>query len=168
MGCSFPKAASVYLTTAVDTTEKDMSTFYTYDTTVTYMGRLYYVANQTLYTNDLLNGIDSIVVTDLSALYVSSPAWTEGDEYLQIYNVQRSKISGQYLALTTDFESLNDPGFTPKIFVGETGFPASIMSVEALSYPNNANPASDVQKILTGAAFNRFFFRGIDPKIRKQ
>ena len=85
---------------------------------------------------------------------------------MQVYHVQRTKISGQYLASNTVFETLNDDGFEPLILISaSTIYPARTITVEALDYPANDNPAEDTQKVLTGSSFQRYHFRGIHPKI---
>ena len=160
--CAYARSAPVYLT-ATDTTEQLMDVFYGAPaSTVTYRNRLYFVDNDTLRCNDLVNDIDSIFVSDLAPL-----GWITGDELLQVYHVQRSKISGEYLPADTTFENLNDVGFKPKILISEGVHPYEVAVIEALGYPNDAHPADDIQKILTGSLFHRFFFRGIHPKIDK-
>ena len=100
-------------------------------------------------------------------MWVLSFGHLAGDELLQIYQVQYSKVISDTVNSTDDFESLNDVGFEPKILIGVSTYPQSTISLDALGYPANADPASDTQKILTGSSFNRFFFRGIHPKINK-
>jgi hypothetical protein len=169
--CVFERATPVWIVDGVDTTETYMDTFYGVpSTTVTYKNRVYFVADSTLYCNDLVNGIDSIFISDLSYLYElpAGESWYDGYEKLQMYQVQRSKISGDTLDTNTDWESLNDEGFEPKLLVGTTQSPYSTIAITALGYPADLNPASDTEKILTGAFFRRFYFRGIHPKIEKR
>ncbi len=167
--CVYPRATPVYLIDGSDTTATYMDTFYGAPAaTVTYRGRLYYMDGDTLLCNDLINDIDSIFVSDLSPLFGTSPLWVDDSIILQVYQVQRSKISGEYFASTySDWESLNDSWFEPKILIGTDAFPLGTVSIDALPYPNNADPANDTQKILTGSVFGRFHFRGIHPKIIK-
>jgi hypothetical protein len=169
-GADFPRSTPVHVFTGVDTVDVYLNQFYDqYGATVTYKNRFYYVANQTLYCNDLVNGIDSIVVSDLSDQYTMSYPWIEGEEILQVYHVQRSKISGFAWESNTVWETLNDAWFDPLILISATStFPARTITVEALDYPANDNPAEDIQKVLTGSSFQRYHFRGIHPKIRKE
>ena len=169
-GAHFSTSAPVDLVTGVDTVATLLNDFYSeYGDTVVYKNRRYYVLDQTLYADDLVNEIDSIVISDLSEQYSGTYPWVEGGEVLQVYHVQRTKISGETHASNTVWETLNDAWFEPLILIsGTTSYPARTITVEALDYPANDNPAEDIQKVLTGSSFQRFHFRGIHPKIRKE
>lgn len=166
----FPRSDPVHIITGSDTADVYLNAFYDqYGATVTYKNRLYYIDNMILYCNDIVNEIDSIVVSDLSDQYTGLYPWTEGNEILQVYHVQRTKVSDQYLASNTVFESLNDSWFSPLMLInGGTTFPARTITVKLLDYPANDNPADDTEKVLTGSSFTRFYFRGIHPKILKE
>jgi hypothetical protein len=167
-GAQFPRLTGVYIITGSDTVLTDLNTFYDeYGATVTYLNRLYYIEDQTLKCNDLVNGINGIVVSDLSDMYTGTYPWIEGEEEMQVYHVQHSKISGQYHANSTVWETLNDSWFSPKILINTTNdfYPDNTITVNALPAPASGDPAEDTQKVLTGSAFERYLFRGIHPKI---
>ena len=170
--CVYPRLAPVYLTTAIDTTETALDLFYTSGSSVTYKNRLYFYYNQGIYMNDLINNVDTLLVADLSTYFSQtipwgSTPWDSTDMVLQIYNVQYSKISGEYLPADTTFENLNDVEFEPKILVGTNSGMFETVAIVALDAPPIADPAVDTVTAYTSFINQRFYFRGIHPKIDK-
>ena len=169
----YPSNGSVFLFTGGgDTTETVFKEFYDQKgTTVTYNQRLYYVADSTLYMNDLRNDIDSIALADLSEYYyeVSGVGWLT-DPTLSIYNVQWSQIVADTLAVNTDFESYNEPGFTPRLVMSAHGTPQGQVpgvTYDLLSSPPSGEYAQDIALAYSALSYLRYFFRGIHPKIDK-
>jgi len=162
----------VYIFDAVDTIETTWTEFYDEEgTTVTYKQRLYWIGDSTLYMNDLRNDIDSIALVDLSTYYaaVSGTGWTENPR-LGVYNVQWSKISGDTLAINTDFESLNDVGWAPKLIMTGQRIPNAQydgISYDLLAAPPSGEYAEDIVLAYSAFSYLRYYFRGIHPKIRK-
>lgn len=163
------RTPSVFLTNGTDTTEVYIEDFYTMGDTIIYKSRRYYIGiDSTLYCDDLVNNIDSLIITDFSAAYTR---WIPGTTpSMVLYNVQRSKIQGEILSYATDFEALNNSFFQPKIILhagsynyrGEYGF-----AIPALDVPISTSAARDVAVLYTSLDINRDYFRGIDPKARK-
>ena len=164
----------VYLTTALDTTAYALGTYYTYGDSVTYKSRQYFFnySDSTLRCKDLRNDIDSIYIADLKATVLAH--WnvdlTLYPIDIQIYNVQYSKISGEYFATTDTLENLNDALFKPLLllrnYVGVSGIKA-IVVVEALDTPSGEY-VEDIVTMFTSLTIRRDYFRGIDPKARKK
>lgn len=169
-GCTFDTPAPVYLFNVTDTTAIDLNDYYTYGDSIDYLGRTYYVKDSLLLCNDNINGISEILVSDLSVLYGGAHGWVSGSEMLQLYHVQRSKISGEYLDEALDLTTLNDSWFKARIIVGSvTGqYPNQTISVEALPYPNDPVPAVENEILYINAKVYRYHFRGIHPKAEKR
>ena len=170
-GAAFPLTAPVNIVTGSDTAAVNLNDFYTqYGDSVVYLNRRYYVDDQKLKMNDLVNTeIVGVVVSDLSEMYASAYPWVEGEEVLQVYHVQHSKISGLVHDNATVWETLNDAWFSPKILISaSTTYPANTITVDAIGAPAQGNPATEEEKVLTGASFVRYHFRGIHPKINRE
>lgn len=145
--------------------------------TITYKGREYYidVPTKTVRMNDLLNNINSIYVANLAPfcdIHIGgyTYGWIGCPTRLQLYNVQRSKIEGQSFTTPQDFESLNDPNFTPKILIIGSAYGAGgdlVYSMETLEFPNPLDPVYDTARIFEDLSIRRTLFRGIDPKANK-
>lgn len=168
----YPNYPVYYEIDGADTTTLTVRTLYTQDTLVTYQSRSYYMnfANDTLFSDDLVNDITGIFVADVSAQYTSGLWDSAFDVEMTVYNIMWTAIEGNYYALGFDYETENPSYFQPKIVIGQPDISAAntfIITVDALGYPNVENPAEDTQKILTGSSFARYFFRGIHPKINK-
>jgi hypothetical protein len=160
----------VWLYSGIDTTVVPINTFYQDGDTVIYRLYRYYVdeTDTILYCDDLLNGLDRLVVTDLSD-YTSYFTGIPTD--LFVYNVQRSKVQRDTLALNADFESLNDPTFEPLLLIGglsETGRGEIALRLELLEQPVDLNPAYDKARIFLGLSMTRRTFRGVHPKAEKR
>lgn len=170
--CTYPRLDPVYLINGSDTTATYIDNFYDvadYGETISYRNRQYYIANKKLLCNDLVNDIDSLLVTNLSSLYAQVGAdWQEGEEIIQIYNVQWDTLSGHYYNINTDFESLNNIEFSPLLIIGSGVFPYQAVVVELLNAPPIPNAAVDVKKIFANLTASRSFFRGIHPKAEKR
>ena len=88
---------------------------------------------------------------------------------MQVYQVQRSKIQGEYYPVSQNYESLNDPYFTPVILVGgKTARGLRVIAMEALEYPISPYYVQDVSRLFTSLSFTRDYFRGIHPKAEKR
>lgn len=168
----YPTNGTVFIYDGGDTTETAFKDFYEEQgTTVTYKQRLYWIGDSTLYMNDLRNDIDSIALVDLSEEYyaVSGDGWVVNPT-LSIYNVQWSKVVADTLAINTDFEALNDPGFIPRLVISGAGAPFGDypgITYDLLDAPPSGEYDEDVQLAYSGFSYLRYYFRGIDPKIRK-
>ena len=154
----------------LDSVATDLNDFYDYGATLSYQGRTYYFVDSLLLCDDEINNIDSILVVNLADMFTGVYGWTSGHMTMQLYHVQRSKISGQYLPADTTFENLNDWWFEPRIIIGADShaYPDRTVSIVALPYPNNADPATEDETFYINAKVGRYFFRGIHPKAEKR
>jgi hypothetical protein len=158
---------SLYLYTDSDTTETTWTEFYDeVGDTVTYKQREYWIGDSTLYMNDLRNNIDSITIADLSTLFTTTWAGTPS---LGVYNVQWSTIVSDTLSVNTNFEDSSDVGFTPRLIISglAIGGNFSGVSYDLLAAPPSGEYAEDVALAYSAFSYNRYYFRGIHPKIRK-
>jgi len=168
---AFRNLDSLGLYTVSDTTYYEIDELYTYGDTITYKYRRYYYDNtdSSLRCDDLRNNIDSIFVADLS--YARTNYWRADPSFIQVYNVQSSKISGIYASILTNLESLNDPLFGPIILI--SGASVSVrgyvtVKLSALGIPPSTDLVQDVVRMFTNLNITRDYFRGIDPKARKK
>lgn len=172
----FPYRTSVWLVSGSDTIETSMNTFYSNrdNDTLIYKNRRYWYnsADSSLYMDDLINGIDSMKIVDFAANGIMGDYWDSHPFAMQIYNVQYTKISGDTLSASLDFESLNDPLFVPKIVMMASGVGAwnlnTSLTVTLLGTPNNQAYAEGSILGLVDPAIQRFYFRGIHPKAEKR
>lgn len=166
-GCNYPRLAQVHLISGGDTTDVYLDAFYTSSSTsVIYKNRTYFYQSQAIYQTDNVNNVTTLVA-DLTDYFTQSPAWDADDLVLQIYQVQHSKIAGEYLPADTTFENLNDAWFSPLLLVGVNGTPYETVAIELLNTPPIADPALDIAKSYVGSTVTRRMFRGIHPKIIK-
>lgn len=163
------RSEPTYRISGVDTIAINLEDYYTEGTSITYKLRTYYIGTDSiLYCNDLRNNIDSLVIADIQPFYnISNHAWI-GTPMLTVYNVQRSKIQGEYININIDVESLNDPSFIPLLIISasENRGEAAVI-VPLLDYPPISGAAYDIQQLFTELILRRDYFRGIDPKARK-
>jgi hypothetical protein len=154
-------------TNGVDTTAYNINDYYNSGDTITYKFRRYYVGTDSIfYCDDLINGIDSLVIVDL-AEYPSPIFGLPTD--LTVYNVQRSKIQGVVTPDTLDVETLNDQHFIPRVFIsGNTSRGIGALSIALLNEPADKTAVYDIVRIFTSLNMQRDYFRGIDPKARKK
>lgn len=166
----YPRLDPVYTISGGDTTTTMINAFYDSGPTVTYLARTYYISNKKLYCNDNLNGIDSILVSDLTPLYSDTYPWVEGEENILVYNVQWDSISNKYLPADTTFENLNSPLFEPLLIIESAPefLSSQTIIIEALPFPNSMDPAEDIALAFTGLETVRYYFRGIHPKAEKR
>lgn len=170
--CTVEYSQGVYLYTALDTTYYTLNQFYDHGDSLTYWYRRYFIRNDTLFVDDLRNGINDIYVANLAA-YILPYKWVTVPTSIWIYNVQRSKIQGDTLSVSTIFENLNDADFSPQILLSanRAGGGYYTMAFDALPKPGPLNPVYDVQRIFLadggGLKITRTYFRGIDPKAHK-
>ena len=94
--------------------------------------------------------------------------WDSTAIVLQIYNVQISKISGEYLPADTTFENLNDSWFVPRLLVGVNSSPYETVAIDLLPIPRIGDPAEDIVTAYSSFTTSRIYFRGIHPKILKE
>lgn len=151
-----------------DTVLTYISDFYPSGDTIVYNLRKYYIGTDSiLYADDLYNGIDSLIISDLGLLedfYLGMPT------KLTVYNVQRSKIQNDTLLASTNFESLNDILFEPLLFISgqaQDGRGQQVFAIPLLDKPLDTSPSYDIVQIFEALTLHRSYFRGIDPKARK-
>ena len=170
-GCQYPSKSPVYLTYPADTLAVAMENFYSSPAaTLTYWGREYYLdtSDSTLRCNDLVNNIDSLFVADLTTAFAGVYGWNPAEVIMQIYNVQWSKLSGEYIPNDTTFENLNDAWFSPRIIIGVPSILYRVWTVTALPFPIDQNFDQDDELLYIDVRFERHFFRGIHPKAEKR
>jgi hypothetical protein len=164
---------AIHLITGSDTADVALNDFYDQKgDTVTYLSRRYYVdeVNERLYMDDLVNSVYGIYILDLSSIY-DNIIWLDLEQpLLQIYHVQWTKVSGQYVNATADFEALNDPGFEPMLVMNAGGSVGKRVGITAslLGYPNLSGSAEDEALAWSGFLAQRYYFRGIHPKAEKR
>ena len=158
---------NVWVISGVDTNETIIGDYYTIDDTLTYKLRRYYIgADSILYCDDLKNGIDSLEIANFGS-YLTG--WTAYPYNLILYNVQRSKIQNDTIAVDADVEALNDAIFNPLIILVGNGARGNLMlTVQGLLEPPDAAAVYDIARIFTSLNITRDYFRGIDPKARKK
>lgn len=167
------QAGSVYLYTLLDTTSVRIGNFYDsggLGDTLEYKDRVYFIvpADSTLRCKDLVNDIDSILITDLTP-YFSGHGWYNLPSRIAVYNVQHSKVIDQYFPVNQDFESLNDPDFKGKFLMtgNKIGGGYLTIGVELLAEPIDPTWVQDIENIYSEISYTRDYFRGINPKARK-
>lgn len=163
-----------------DTTLVAVRDFYSRedDDSVTYKNRLYWwnPSDSSVYMNDLVNGIDSMKLADLSSYIGPSTTkyWRGAAPVLvdmQVYNVQWSKLSNQYVDATIDHETLNDPLFTPVlVLIGRGGnfYQPKGITMSLLNAPTNQTYAESTVLAFQDPPVLRYYFRGIHPKAEKR
>lgn len=126
--------------------------------------------DSTLRCNDQANNIDSIFVADIGAVWPSGiGAWSDPSAVrLTIYNVQRTKLIGQYFGASIDLETLNDASFAPKIILNVPSLPYRTRSVPLLGTPIDPLYPETDQLMYINVIAARTFFRGIHPKAEKR
>ena len=140
--------------------------FYTTDDTIIYKSRRYYIgADSVFYCDDLVNGKDSLVISDLGYLY--DDPWM-GTPSLTLYNIQRSKIQNDTLLALVNLEVRNDQYFIPTMLIhAQINRGEYVVGIELLDEPADVNAVSDMVLLFSELNIRRDYFRGIDPKARK-
>lgn len=172
----WPIRAGLYIVSGTDTIAYTMQEFYTVidNDSVLYKNRLYWYnpSDTSLYMNDIVNGIDSMLIADLGPYTGTGKLWRTRPLYnMQIYNVQWTKLFGDTLLASTDFESLNDPLFNPLLVMsGDGGIYSQPIGVTMtlLDQPNNQDYAEDITLAFNDPPILRYHFRGIHPKAEKR
>lgn len=171
------QAGGVFLYTLLDTAYFRYTDFYnrrgTTNDTLLYKSRLYFVdkSDSTVKIKDLINNLDSILFLDLKPSFNSLVVrWTQFPTMMQIYNVQRTKINGQYFPVNYDFESLNDSDFNPMFLIGgpRVGGGFYVVTSQMLEEPVSQYYIYDIERIFTSLSYTRNYFRGIHPKAEKR
>jgi hypothetical protein len=175
-GAHYPTRTGVWLVSGGDTTLTPLRNIYTNvsDDTLIYKNRRYWYSttDTSIYMDDMTNNIDSMKLLDLGPYTGAGKYWQNVPMYImQVYNIQYDKISGDTLSSSLDFETLNDPFFTPLIIMfgkgGAFNLPYGI-SMTLLPTPNNQDYAEDIVKAFNDPIVQRFYFRGIHPKAEKR
>jgi hypothetical protein len=161
---------NIYLQTGLGMDIYTPDQFYVGGDTITYKFRRYYIGSDSIfYCDDLVNGIDSLIINDLHDEFKS---WSSSGQFpsLKLYNVQRSKIQNKILPSNTDFEALNDPLFIPVMLLygdATNGRGKRVFTIASLDEPLNLKAASDKVLLFRELNTTRDYFRGIDPKARR-
>lgn len=174
----------VHIYTAIDTTYYRLGEFYQevnpMTTGMIYKDRYYFFnpADSMFYSNDLINGIDNMLVGDLKPWsfppghqYANTRGWIGDIIGMQLYHVQRSKIQGQYLPINQDFESLNDLDFIPVMLFRASAYGGGqiVRAIPLWDTPILAGYyVQDVAQLYTSLTTTRDYFRGIHPKAEKR
>lgn len=172
----WPYLDAIYWIESPDTLTLPVGSFYTRlsDDTVTYKNRRYWYnpSDTSIYMDDIINGIDSMKLADLTS-YANGGYWRELPvvSRMMIYNVQWSKLSGQYVDATIDHETLNDPLFVPVLVISGDGgiwYQPRNITMTLLDEPNNQDYAESTVLAFQDPPVLRYHFRGIHPKAEKR
>ena len=158
----------VWIVNGLDTTATSIEDLYTTADTLTYKLRRYYVgtADSIFYCDDLVNGIDSLVICDLREYF--GDFFTDDISSLTLYNIQTDKLQNDTLDINDIGEDLNDEDFSAKILItGPVRRGTGSLVFEALDQPNSTTAVYDIARIFGELNITRDYFRGIDPKARK-
>ncbi len=159
--------------------------FYTnMGTSINVDGRRYHISASGkyhyLYCDDLINGIDSMLIADISPLYIEYyGSWGFGTTFLNEtaslmeYDIDiGSLISNAPYENPIEWETINPVGFKKAIIIGNTGGYLNTYYFIPIFYPNSSSPlvydtwgVDDGSKIEVTSV--RTYFRGIHPKIWK-